>query len=112
MAASKRLLTNVTFAEISLCAGRVIAIMRRNLRETLVTRIRIFQEKIMSVAKVTEISSTSSKSFEDAINSGLDRANNTIDQIEGAWVKDMKVRVKDGKVKEYRVNMKLTFVLR
>lgn len=66
----------------------------------------------MSVAKVTEITATSSKSFEDAISSGLERANETIDHIEGAWVKEMKVCVKDGKVKEYRVNMKLTFVLR
>ncbi|RZV38066.1 MAG: dodecin domain-containing protein [Chromatiales bacterium] len=66
----------------------------------------------MSVAKVAEISATSSKSFEDAVNTGLDRASKTIDNIEGAWVKDMKVRVKNGKVKEYRVNMKLTFVLR
>jgi len=66
----------------------------------------------MSVAKVSEISATSKKSFEDAINSGLARANETLDQIEGAWIKDMKVRVKNGKVTEYRVNMKLTFVLR
>ncbi len=66
----------------------------------------------MSVAKVSEISATSSKSFEDAISSGLERANETLDQIEGAWIKEMKVRVKGGKVTEYRVNMKLTFVLR
>ena len=66
----------------------------------------------MSVAKVTEITATSSKSFEDAIDSGLERANETIDHIEGAWIKDMKVQVKNGKVKEYRVNMKLTFVIR
>jgi len=66
----------------------------------------------MSVAKVSEISATSTKSFEDAINSGLERANETLDQVEGAWIKDMKVRVKNGKVEEYRVNMKLTFVLR
>ena len=66
----------------------------------------------MSVAKVTEISATSEKRFEDAVNVGLDRANDTINHIEGAWLKDMKVRVKDGKVKEYRVNMKLTFVVR
>lgn len=66
----------------------------------------------MSVAKVTEISATSTKSFEDAVNAGLERANDTINHIEGAWIKDMKVRVKDGKVKEYRVNMKLTFVVR
>lgn len=65
----------------------------------------------MSVARVTEISAGSSKSFEDAINNGLSRANETLDQIEGAWVKDMKVVISNGKVKEYRVSMKLTFVL-
>ena len=65
----------------------------------------------MSVARVTEITAASSKSFEDAINKGLKRANETLDHIEGAWVKEMKVIADDGKVKEYRVNMKLTFVL-
>ena len=66
----------------------------------------------MSVARVTEINAASKKSFEDAINLGLKRANETLDHIEGAWVQDMKVSVKDGRVQEYRVNMKLTFVLR
>lgn len=66
----------------------------------------------MSIAKVTEISASSKKSFEHAINEGLARANDTIDHIEGAWVKDMKVSVKNGKVDTYRVNLKLTFVLR
>jgi flavin-binding protein dodecin len=65
----------------------------------------------MSVAKVTEITAASPVSFEEAVNNGLDRANETLDQIEGAWIKDMKVLVKKGKVAEYRVNMKLTFVL-
>jgi len=66
----------------------------------------------MTVAKVAEISATSSKSFEHAIKNGLERANDTIDHIEGAWIKDMKVSVKNGKVESYRVNLKLTFVLR
>ena len=66
----------------------------------------------MSIAKVTEISASSRKSFEHAIDEGLERANDTIDHIEGAWVKDMKVNVKNGKVDTYRVNLKLTFVLR
>ena len=66
----------------------------------------------MSVARVTEITSSSSKSFEDAIEKGIKRANDTLDHIEGAWVQDLKVTCKDGKVDEYRVNMKLTFVLR
>ncbi len=65
----------------------------------------------MAVARVTEITAGSPKSFEDAVNKGLSRANETLDHIEGAWVKDMKVVVKKGKVTEYRVNMKLTFVL-
>lgn len=66
----------------------------------------------MSVARVTEITAGSSKSFEAAINKGLKRANETLDHIEGAWVQDMKVIADGGKVKEYRVNMKLTFVLK
>ena len=66
----------------------------------------------MSVARVTELSASSRKSFEDAIENGISRANDTLDNIEGAWVQDMKVKVKDGKISEYRVNMKVTFVLR
>ncbi|MGI9202128.1 MAG: dodecin family protein [Woeseiaceae bacterium] len=66
----------------------------------------------MSVAKVTELISSSSKSFEDAIEKGIKRANETLDHVEGAWVQDMKVTCKDGKVDEYRVNLKVTFVLR
>lgn len=65
----------------------------------------------MSVARVTEITAASPKSFEDAINTGLKRANETLEHIEGAWVQEMKVIADGGKVKEYRVNMKLTFVL-
>ena len=66
----------------------------------------------MSVARVTEISSASPKSFEDAIQKGIKRAGETLDNIEGAWVQDMKVTVKNGKVKDYRVSLKVTFVLR
>lgn len=66
----------------------------------------------MSVARVTELTSSSSKSFEDAIEKGIKRANDTLENIEGAWVQDLKVTCKDGKIDEYRVNMKLTFVLR
>lgn len=65
----------------------------------------------MSVAKVSEISSTSTKSFEDAIHSGLTRAAQTIRNIRGAWIKEQHVRVTDGKVTEYQVNMMITFVL-
>ena len=66
----------------------------------------------MSVAKVTEITSSSKKSFEDAIEQGVERACKTLDKVTGAWVQEMKVEVDDGKVSEYRVNMKLTFVLK
>ena len=66
----------------------------------------------MSVAKITEISSSSTKSFEDAIEDGIRRANKTLDKITGAWIGDMKVDVEDGKVSRFRVNMKVTFILK
>lgn len=65
----------------------------------------------MSVAKVTEITAQSPKSFDDAIAQGVARAHKTLKNVEGAWVKGMKVEVKNGKVTQYRVNMKVTFVL-
>lgn len=65
----------------------------------------------MSVAKVTELSSTSTKSFEDAINTGLARANKTIRGIRSAWIKEQQVRLENGKIVEFQVNMMLTFVL-
>ena len=66
----------------------------------------------MSVAKITEISSSSKKSFEDAIEKGINRASKTLDNVSGAWVQDMKVDVEDGKITDYRVTMKVTFVLK
>jgi dodecin len=65
----------------------------------------------MSVAKITEITSTSKKSFADAVDSGIKRASKTIRGISGAWVADQEVDVKAGKVTEYKVRLKLTFVL-
>ncbi|MCC7044976.1 MAG: dodecin domain-containing protein [Acidobacteria bacterium] len=65
----------------------------------------------MSVAKVTEISSTSPKSFEDAIQQGLTRAGKTLRNVRGAWIKEQHVRCENGKVTEYQVNMMVTFVL-
>ncbi|HMS27352.1 MAG TPA: dodecin family protein [Burkholderiaceae bacterium] len=65
----------------------------------------------MSVAKVIEVTSTSKKSFEDAINVGIARASETVSGIQGAWVQDQKVVVSNGKVTKYRVSMKLTFLL-
>jgi dodecin len=66
----------------------------------------------MAVAKVTEITASSPKGFEDAIQAGITRASKTLQQIRGAWVKDMKVEVDNGRVTEYRIRMKVTFVLK
>lgn len=66
----------------------------------------------MAVAKVTEIISASNESFEDAVKQGIKRASKTLEGIKSAWVKDQKVKVKDGKVTEYRVTLKVTFLLR
>ena len=65
----------------------------------------------MPVAKVSEISATSPKSFEDAMNQGLDRANKTLRNVKSAWVKEQQVRVTNGRIAEYQVNMLVTFVL-
>ncbi len=66
----------------------------------------------MSVARVTEITAASDKNFEDAIEKGIARANETLDNVEGAWIQDMKVICDNGRIREYRVNMKVTFVLK
>jgi flavin-binding protein dodecin len=65
----------------------------------------------MSVAKVSEISATSTKSFEDAIQQGLSRASKTLRQSRGAWIKEQHVRCDNGRITEYQVNMMVTFVL-
>jgi len=65
----------------------------------------------MSVAKVSEISATSKTSFEDAIQQGLARANKTIRNIRSLWIKEQQVRVTNGKISEYQVNMLVTFEL-
>ena len=66
----------------------------------------------MSVAKVIELKSSSKKSFEDAIETGIEEAAKTIKHIKSAWVAEQDVSVEDGKVKEYRVLMRITFVVR
>ncbi len=66
----------------------------------------------MSVARITEISATSRKSFEDAVKQGVKRASETLDGITSAWVADQEVAVKNGAVSEYRVRLKITFVLK
>ena len=65
----------------------------------------------MSVAKVSEISATSTKSFEDAIQQGLARASKTLRHITAAWIKEQRIRCTEGKIAEYQVNMMVTFVL-
>ena len=65
----------------------------------------------MSVAKVSELSSTSTKSFEDASQQGLTRASKTLRNIRGAWIKEQHVRCDGGRITEYQVNMMVTFVL-
>lgn len=65
-----------------------------------------------AVAKVIEITSSSTKSIEDAVESGIRRVDQTIDQVEGAWLQDIKCVVKNGKIAEWRVNMKVTFLLK
>lgn len=65
----------------------------------------------MSVARVTEITSTSKKSFKDAMEEGIERAAKTLENITGAWVANQELVVSGGKIKQYRVRMKVTFVL-
>ena len=65
----------------------------------------------MSVAKVIELTSTSEESFEDAINQGITRATKTLKNVEGAWIKEQKVMIRDGQINGYRVNLLITFVL-
>ena len=65
----------------------------------------------MSVAKTTEIIASSPKSFEHAIELGVERANKTLKNVKGAWVESQKVVVEDGKITAYRVTLRITFLL-
>ena len=65
----------------------------------------------MAVARVTEISSTSPKSFDDAVQQGVARAAKTLRNVRGAWVKEQRVDIRDGNIAEYQVNMMVTFIL-
>ncbi len=65
-----------------------------------------------AVAKIIELTASSPKSIEDAVENGIRRADSTLDNIEGAWLQDIKCVVKNGKVAEWRVNMKVTFLLK
>jgi len=66
----------------------------------------------MAVARVTEIIASSSKSFDDAVRIGIERANQTLENVKGAWIQDHKLKIEAGKIVEYRINMKVTFVLK
>lgn len=65
----------------------------------------------MAIARITEIIAASNKSFEDAVQQGIERASKTLKNVEGAWIANQKVVVQDGKIAEYRVNLKVTFIL-
>ena len=66
----------------------------------------------MSIARTTEITSSSDTSFEDAVRKGIKRYAKTTDNVEGAWIKEQKVVVKNGDISEYRVTMKVSFILK
>jgi flavin-binding protein dodecin len=67
---------------------------------------------VMSVAKVIELTATSNKSFEDAIQEGISRAGDSLSDVKGAWIKEQKVIIEKGKIVGFRVNMQVTFVLK
>jgi flavin-binding protein dodecin len=68
-------------------------------------------EVLMSVAKVSEIIASSTVSFDDALQQGIARANKTLKNVTGAWIKSQKIEIQNGKIREYRVDLKVTFVL-
>lgn len=65
----------------------------------------------MSVARVTELTASSKKSFQDALEKGVARAAKTLKNVKGAWIQEQKVDIEDGRIVAYRINMKVTFVL-
>jgi len=72
---------------------------------------KIIKEAKMTVAKVSEISSTSNESFDDAIRKGIERANKTLRNVKSAWIKEQYIRVDNGKILEYQINMAVTFII-
>ena len=72
----------------------------------------IIGRRTMSVAKVTEIIASSPESFDDAVNKGIKRAGKTLENVRSAWVKDLNVVIEKGKITEYRVTMKVSFILK
>jgi flavin-binding protein dodecin len=83
----------------------------QDLRAGSTGELAVQEALLMSVARVTEITSSSTVSFDDAVAQGIARADKTLRHVEGAWIQDQKVVVRDGQIAEYRVNMKVTFVL-
>ena len=75
------------------------------------TGVSTVKDRTMTVARITEISSVSTVSFQDAIVQGVDRANKTLKNVKGAWVKDQEVTIDNGKVTGYKVILKVTFIL-
>lgn len=65
----------------------------------------------MAIAKVIEVISGSNTSFDDAIRQGIERASDTVSDIQGAWIKDQSIELKDGKISQYKVIMRLTFLV-
>ncbi|MAK52765.1 MAG: dodecin family protein [Actinomycetota bacterium] len=65
----------------------------------------------MTIARITEVISTSTISFDDAIKKGIERAARTLDNVDGAWVQDQKVIVENGSISQFEVTLKITFVL-
>jgi flavin-binding protein dodecin len=84
---------------------------REGMSVTLGVLFRQAQESLMTVARITEISSISKKSFDDAVSQGVARANKTLKNVKGVWIKDQEVLVEKGKIAGYKVTMKVTFVL-
>lgn len=68
-------------------------------------------EKIMAIAKVVEVNSSSSKSFEDAIQTGIAKVTETVKNVQGAWINEQKVVIRDNQITEYRVNLKISFLV-
>jgi hypothetical protein len=66
---------------------------------------------IMAIAKVLEVSSSSTKSFEDAIQMGIQKVTETVNNVQGAWINEQNIVIKDNKITEYRVNLKISFVV-
>lgn len=65
----------------------------------------------MAIAKVLEVSSSSTKSFEDAIQMGIQKVTETVNNVQGAWINEQNIVIKDNKITEYRVNLKISFVV-